>query len=142
MHAVTNNLTYYAYQCLWSSRGKSLDTWFVLWYRDHASHLHQILYSFYNHLNHLSTSCDKHLTLICLIGYITYAFFYYKLITLHHMIYMMCNTLLQYEQRCYNIHGRAWGGGQGVLTPPKFWKAPFDPPKFREKKKIIHICIW
>ena len=37
-----------------------------------------------------------------------------------------------------STHGRAWGGGQGVLTPPKFWKAPFVPPKFWEEKKNVY----
>ena len=43
---------------------------------------------------------------------------------------------VQIRERILNGQGRAWGGGQGVLTPPKFWKAPFDPPKFYEKKKL------
>ena len=38
-------------------------------------------------------------------------------------------------------HGRAWGGGQGVLTPPKFWKGPFDPPKFWDKK-YMYIYVY
>ena len=37
-------------------------------------------------------------------------------------------------------HGRAWGGGQGVLTPSKFWKAPFDPPQVL-REIFFFICI-
>ena len=40
-----------------------------------------------------------------------------------------------FAQTSHRCHGRAWGGGQGDMSPPSFWKTLFVPPSFDQRKK-------